>query len=298
MKMLKIYLLVFIQLGVFLQACSDNSRKDSLVTIKTKFGNMIAILYDETPKHKENFLKLAREGYYDGLLFHRVINHFMIQTGDPNSKGAPQGGPLGVGGPGYTIPAEFNPAFFHLKGAIAAARQGDNVNPAKESSGSQFYIVQGRVFSMAELMVNRTDVGGLNKFFNNYIQLPENKALLEQAIQLQNERNMEGLQNLILSKKDELEKKYSVDFDMPLSEQQIEKYTTIGGAPHLDGAYTVFGQVIDGLDVIDKIAEVQADSRNRPVEDIVISITVEEMSCSEITRRYGYVYPEMPGDKK
>ncbi|HLF33692.1 MAG TPA: peptidylprolyl isomerase [Cyclobacteriaceae bacterium] len=293
MKKVKIFLLSLLQFGIFLQACSDDPRKDFLVTIKTNYGEMKAILYDETPKHKENFLKLAREGFYNGLLFHRVMNQFMIQTGDPNSKIAEKGAPLGVGGPGYTIPAEFNPSLIHIKGALAAARQGDNINPKKESSGSQFYIAQGKVFTREELMANRIDINQLNKFFNMYIQTPENKALRDQAIQFQKERNSTALQNLALDRKDELENFYSVDFDISISELQVEKYTTIGGIPHLDGAYTVFGQVIDGLDVIDKIAAVETDARNRPMEDISIEMHVDEMRCRKITKLYGYQYPPM-----
>ena len=186
------------------------------VLLKTSMGDIVIALYDETPLHKENFIKLVNDKYYDGVLFHRIIQNFMIQTGDPESKTAKPGQMLGNGGPGYTIPAEFVPGLYHKRGAVAAARMGDNVNPKKESSGSQFYIVDGRVFSTNDL--------------NRVIQ-------------------MTG-------------KTYSMD--------QIKDYTSIGGAPHLDGDYTVFGEVVSGMEIVDKIAAQQKDGRDRPMEDIKI----------------------------
>ncbi len=196
----------------------DNANGDRThVLIKTDKGNITIALYNETPGHRDNFLKLAKEGFYDGLLFHRVIRDFMIQAGDPMSRDAVPGEPLGSGGPGYTIPAEIVPGLFHQKGALAAARQGDQVNPERRSSGSQFYIVQGRVWSEAEL---------------DQIELGK---------------------------------------EMPFTDEQREKYTTLGGTPHLDDAYTVFGQVIEGLDVVDRIAAVETGDRDRPKEDVAIT---------------------------
>ncbi|MEZ4896262.1 MAG: peptidylprolyl isomerase [Saprospiraceae bacterium] len=191
-----------------------------LVEIETRFGNMLVELYDETPQHRDNFLKLAEEGYFDGMLFHRVIDGFMVQGGDPDSKNAPAGKALGMGGPGYQVPAEFNPKYIHIKGALAAARQGDQVNPEKKSSGSQFYIVQG-------------------------------KPVSESNLQITEARN--GVQ---------------------YTPEQKEEYMTIGGTPFLDQGYTVFGQVIEGLDVIDSIATVKTDSRDRPLEDVAMKIRV------------------------
>lgn len=292
MKTIKLYLVIVLQFTLLFTACSDNGKKDYLITIKTKFGDMKAILYDATPKHKANFIKLAKEGYYNGLLFHRVINHFMIQTGDPDSRGAAPGIALGNGGPGYTIPPEFNPNLIHQKGAIAAARQGDNVNPKKESSGSQFYIVQGQVYSENELRENRINYPQLYNYFNTYIHDPQNSDLLKEALQLQKEKNMDSLKNLIRSKKDILEKEYGVKLELPLSDLQIQKYTTVGGVPHLDGEYTVFGQVIDGLDVIDKIAAVKTDSRDRPLDYVDLTVSVREMPRKKITKLYGYHYPD------
>lgn len=189
----------------------------SYVTLQTSAGDIKIKLYDETRQHKENFLKLVKQGYYDSLLFHRVIPNFMIQGGDPNSRTAKPGQSLGEGGPDYTIPAEFYPQFYHKKGALAAARMGDQVNPQKASSGSQFYIVQGQKFTQAQL------------------------------------------ESLVSSNR-----------HLPFTPAQIEAYTTVGGAAHLDNAYTVFGEVVEGLDVIDAIASAPTDQRNRPVNDILI----------------------------
>ncbi len=192
------------------------------VAIETPYGEIIIELFNETPLHRDNFLRLAEDGVYDETLFHRVINAFMIQGGDPDSKNAQPGLQLGMGSPGYTIPAEFVEGKYHVKGAVAAARQGDQVNPEKESSGSQFYIVQGRVFNHDEL------------------------DILEQRS------------------------------GRPLTDEQKRIYTTIGGTPHLDGEYTVFGRVIEGLEVVDKIAATETDRSNRPIEDIAISVRVLE----------------------
>jgi len=186
------------------------------VLLKTTMGDIVIALYDETPLHKENFIKLVNEKYYDGVLFHRIIQNFMIQTGDPESKTAKPGQMLGNGGPDYTIPAEFVPGLYHKRGAVAAARTSDDVNPKKESSGSQFYIVDGRVFNTSDM--------------NRVIQRTG--------------------------------KVYS--------QEQVNAYTTIGGAPHLDGDYTVFGEVVSGMEIVDKIAAQPKDSRDRPLEDIKI----------------------------
>lgn len=198
------------------------AQKKNYVLIETNFGNMKVLLYEDTPLHRENFIKLVKSGFYDGLLFHRVINGFMIQGGDPTSRNAAPGVMLGNGGPGYNIPAEFIPKYYHKRGVIAAAREGDNVNPMKESSGSQFYIVQGKVY---------------------------NEAIMQ---------------------------KISTQMNKTFSEEQIKVYGTIGGAPWLDNDYTVFGEVIEGLEVIDKIAAVKCDNVNRPLEDVRMNIKVIE----------------------
>jgi peptidyl-prolyl cis-trans isomerase B (cyclophilin B) len=195
---------------------------EKIVLITTDFGTIKVKLYNETPLHRDNFIKLVSSGFYNGLLFHRVINQFMIQGGDPDSRNAKAGQMLGNGGPGYTIPAEIMPQYFHKKGALAAARMGDNVNPQKESSGSQFYLVQGKVHSNEELDFFESRTG----------------------------------------------KKYAA--------AQRNAYTTLGGTPHLDGGYTVFGEVIEGLDVIDKIAQVPGDGQNRPLKDVKMTVSIVE----------------------
>lgn len=191
-----------------------------LVLIQTPYGDMLAELYDQTPKHRDNFTKLADEGFYDGLLFHRVIKGFMIQGGDPKSKNAKKNTRLGSGGPGYQIDAEFNPELIHVKGAIAAARMGDAVNPEKKSSGSQFYIVQGSKLTDAQLK--------------------------------------------------QIEARKGIHY----TDEQKKMYKELGGTPFLDMDYTVFGRVIEGLDVIDKIAKAQTGQGDRPVNDIWMIVKV------------------------
>ena len=191
------------------------------VLMQTTMGDIVIRLSDSTPLHRDNFLKLVKVGYYDSVLFHRVIKDFMIQGGDPNSIRAAAGQPLGNGSPGYTVPAEFRKTLFHKKGVIAAARTGDNMNPAKASSGSQFYIVQGKVFTDGAL-------DSVERFRLNGRKIPA---------------------------------------------EQRAVYKTIGGTPHLDLGYTVYGEVVKGLDVIDKIATVQtskAQDRDRPLQDVRI----------------------------
>ncbi|MDX2188361.1 MAG: peptidylprolyl isomerase [Bacteroidota bacterium] len=206
MKKLFIITVILVYNSTYAQ---NKSKRDYVVTIQTKLGNINLILFDETPKHKENFIKLAQSKFYDSTTFHRIIKNFMIQGGDPNSKDNDPNND-GLGGPGYTIPAEFNPKFLHDKGALAAARMGDQVNPNKESSGSQFYIV-------------------------------ENAA----------------------------------------------------GTHFLDNNYTVFGKVIKGIDVVENIANQAKDQRDRPIENINMTIKVEYLKKKKIKKRYGYEYPKL-----
>lgn len=200
----------------------EDEKPEQLVKLSTEYGDMVIKLYNGTPLHRDNFIKLVKGHYYDSLLFHRVINQFMIQGGDPESKGAPIGKMLGNGGPGYTVPAEFNKQYFHKKGVLAAAREGDGVNPSKASSGSQFYIVQGR------------------KWTNNELNTMEQQR-----------------HHLI-------------------PWEQKEVYMKTGGTPHLDGDYTVFGEVISGMEVIDKIGALAVDRGNRPLKDVKMSISLIE----------------------
>lgn len=229
-------LLLLLFVPVVLPA-QNRKKKDYLVTVTTEFGPMRLVLYDQTPKHKENFIKLVNQKFYDSLLFHRVIPGFMIQGGDPNSRKAPADQPLGNGDAGYTVPAEFVPTLFHKKGALAAAR--DN-NPQKASSGCQFYVVQGRVW----------DEAGLQK-------------------QLDRIQTMNGR--------------------VPTDEQK-QVYKTLGGSPHLDGNYTVFGEVIDGLALVDSVAKQPRNPLDRPLKDVRMRVTGEWVKKKKITKQYGYQF--------
>jgi peptidyl-prolyl cis-trans isomerase B (cyclophilin B) len=245
------------------------------IKINTTEGEIIVRLYDETPKHRDNFIKLAKEGYYDGTLFHRVIKDFMIQGGDPNSKDAPAGKMLGTGGPGYTVPAEFvYPQLFHKRGALSAARQGDEVNPNRESSGSQFYIVWGKVYKPQELkqMERQLAMQQEQTVFNKLVA--DNRAKI---MDLRRNRDQAGLQEL----QDELiAQTKATCAEMPKPEftpEQVEAYTTVGGTPFLDNQYTVFGEVESGLEVVEKIQNTATASGDRPKVDI--SMTMEVVQC-------------------
>lgn len=211
---------ILITLVTFLIVCTSFAKDGPKVEIQTKYGKMVVVLYNETPIHRDNFLKLVNEGFYNGTLFHRVIPNFMIQGGDPNSKSPESNQALGNGGPGYKLPAEFNPNLIHKKGALAAARMPDGVNPKKESSGSQFYIVEGELFDNEKLQIVEKRMG------------------------------------------------------TKLNQLQRKMYTTVGGTPHLDGSYTVFGEVVEGLDVISRISNVKRMRNDLPAERIIMNIRI------------------------
>lgn len=217
-----IIVIALLALTTFTKCQVNNDKETTIVAIETEYGDIKLQLFNETPLHKENFIKLINEGFYEDLLFHRLIKDFMVQGGDPNSKNASPGEMLGQGGPGYTIPAEILPQYFHKKGVLAAARKGDNVNPSKASSGSQFYIVQGKVFT-----------------------------------------------------KEELEQFVIQDRHKPFTEEEIAAYTTVGGTPHLDGGYTVFGEVIKGMEVLEQLMNEPTDSYDRPLKDIKFTIKLK-----------------------
>ena len=243
------------------------------VLLQTNLGDITLRLYDETPQHRDNFLRLVREGYYDGTLFHRVIRNFMIQGGDPDSVNAPAGKRLGVGGPDYTLEAEIHPALFHKRGALAAARQGDEVNPERRSSGSQFYIVWGQTYNDGQLrqMGKQLEMQRLQSIFQALAA--DHRA---EILQLRRDRNREGLQELQDRLAAEAETKAKT-LGPVLTEAQIEAYSSVGGTPHLDGQYTVFGEVVEGLDIVDRIQQVETLSGDRPKADVVVvKATVQE----------------------
>jgi cyclophilin family peptidyl-prolyl cis-trans isomerase len=272
---------------------AKGQKKDFVVTINTKYGDMVALLYDETPKHKANFIKLAKEHYFDSLLFHRVIAGFMIQGGDPNSKKAKAGQNLGNGGPGYTVDAEFNPKFFHKKGALSAARLGDAVNPTKASSGSQFYIVQGTVLTADNADELKFDQEKLNTGLQQFISKPEHQSLRDTLGQLYSSGDTYKLKRKIFSLAPQIEKETGLKISKEVSPEKIKAYTTLGGTPFLDGGYTVFGEVIQGLEVIDKIALEKKNAADRPIDDVMMFVSVTELSKKKITKLYGYQYPEV-----
>lgn len=243
-----------------------------VVEIKTTLGDIVIKLYNDTPLHRDNFLKLVKEGYYEGLLFHRVIKDFMVQAGDPDSKNAPKGAMLGMGNPGYTVEAEIDyPKHYHKYGALAAARTGDQVNPERRSSGSQFFIVTGRKVSPAQLQqaAQQAVMGQRQALFR---KLAEENA--ESVKTMREMGDMEGLDRLQNKLIEEVEKAIPAP---SLPEKMVEDYTTLGGAPHLDGQYTVFGEVLKGMDVVEKIQKTETDGHDRPLEDIkIISVKVLE----------------------
>ena len=238
------------------------------VKIETTLGDITVRLYDETPIHRDNFVKLVKEGYYDGTLFHRVIKDFMIQGGDPDSKGAPAGKMLGVGGPDYTLEAEIKDNLYHKRGALAAARQGDEVNPERRSSGSQFYIVWGQVYKENQLnqLGKQIRMQKVQDAFNDLA-----KARREEIMQMRRERNRAGLQELQDQLIAEAENKGG---KQGLTDEQMQLYSTVGGTPHLDGQYTVFGEVEEGLNVVEQIQNTATGRADRPTNDIDMRMTI------------------------
>lgn len=243
MKLLKLHAILFFVLLIN-NSCWAGSKKEEIVEIKTGMGNIYIWLYKETPVHRANFLKLVKQGFYNQTIFHRVIKDFMIQGGDPYSRMEEKKDSVGHGGPGYTLEAEIKPEFFHKRGVLAAARMPDNVNPQRRSSGSQFYIMQGRKFTDEEL------------------------------------NNIERSIGLTLK-----------DPNFKFTEAQRNIYKESGGAPWLDRQYTIFGEVISGMDVVDKIAEVEKIPVDRPKEDIKITMRIIRISLKELNKKYKYIPP-------
>ena len=280
--MRKHFLLSFVMMAFAFISCSANNtasegsgpasdqkadNKMTQVKLETSMGDIIVELYNETPQHRDNFIKLVKEGYYDGVLFHRVIKDFMIQTGDGNSKTAGPETMLGDGDPGYTIEAEFvYPKYFHKRGALAAARTGDQVNPERRSSGSQFYIVTGKIYSSEELNMMSKRMTDMKKqdIFRRLVT--ENRAKIEELQRNQDNAGIQALQNELI----QITEAEAAKTPSSMTDEQIDAYTSVGGTPHLDGQYTVFGEVIKGMDVVDKIQNTQTGAADRPTTDIKI----------------------------
>ena len=261
---------VIMALAFTIVSCKSANNDDNMtrVKIETSKGDIIVKLYDDTPKHKANFLKLVKDGTYEGTLFHRVIKDFMIQAGDPNSKTAAKDQQLGDGDVGYTIPAEFvYPTHFHKRGALAAARQGDQVNPQKESSGCQFYIVTGKVYNDSTLVnyEKRKNYDALEAPFRQLAM-----QHIDEIRDMQKKGDSQGLQQLEQKLLEQAREKIKDQPEFKFTQEQVKEYTTIGGTPHLDAEYTVFGEVVDGMDVVDDIQQVATNPHDRPLDDVVI----------------------------
>jgi len=248
-------------------------KKDPIILISTTYGDIRVKLFHQTPLHTKNFVKLAKKGYFNETLFHRVIKNFMIQGGDPDSKTAKAGQLLGDGGPKYTIPFEYNPLLFHKKGMLAAAREGDDVNPLRASSASQFYIVVGKVFDDAGLdkVEKRINNSQKTNLMWNYIAsnavLKERLAGYKKNDTIAYNRQIKQLS--LLADSLYKEKKQYV-----IPEAEREVYKTIGGTPHLDASYSIFGEVVEGMDVVEKISLTATDKNDRPLDNIVMKVRV------------------------
>lgn len=277
MIMNKLFLMTIVALAAC--SCSGNGSKstqqDSTMAtddkelelkIETTMGDIEVKLYGDTPQHRDNMARLAREGYYDGLLFHRVIEDFMVQAGDPDSRSAAKGQMLGSGDPGYTIPAEIvYPRHFHRRGALSAARTGDQVNPERRSSGSQFYIVTGKVYTDSTInqLEQQLRMMKVQEIFNRLQQ--ENHDRIMTLRRNRDKIALEELRDLMV----EQAQQEAASLTLITPEQRLA-YTTVGGTPHLDGQYTVFGEVTSGMDVVDAIQRVATDNNDRPLEDVKI----------------------------
>jgi cyclophilin family peptidyl-prolyl cis-trans isomerase len=267
-------IVLFFILFIACFSCGSARQKDGNadVVIRTDYGNIRIRLYNETAAHRKNFEELVQKGFYDGLLFHLVIKNFMIQGGDPDSKNASPGQRLGGGSPDYTLPAEILPEYFHKRGAVAAARRGGPSNPEKRSSSSQFYIVQGRTFSHDALdtleMVKNQQI--INDMMREQIM-----SVREEMEQLRNNNDREGFNLKLAEIRERVDSLLEVKgMKFKFSAEQREVYTTLGGYPSLDGDYTVFGEVVEGMEVVDKISAVKTDQNDRPFTDVKITVTI------------------------
>lgn len=271
---------ILLSLGLILRSKAAFSQTFSRETIliSTSYGNMKIKLFNETPQHRANFIKLVKEHFYDSLLFHRVIEEFMIQGGDPDSKHAEPGKLLGDGDLNYTVPAEFVPSVCHKKGMLCAARNGDDVNPTKASSACQFYIVQGKIRTDQELktLEKRINKDLVSRIKDSILNTSANKIFADKLKQFRSEKNNDSLMVYLKKLEQMVDEVYQNLPHYKISPEHQQIYKTIGGTPHLDNNYTIFGEVIEGLDVIDKIAAVGKNKDDRPLIDIRMKIILLE----------------------
>lgn len=249
------------------------SAQSKTVEISTNLGTMKFMLYDNTPKHRDAFIELAKDGYYNGTLFYRVIQDFLIQGGSKSSKDAPPGKRIGYGDPDKTVDDEILPLYFHKKGALCAPRQPDEINPFKQSDISQFFIVKGRVHSLGEL--DTLELAVNRPIRNAIVQKNMTDEIRAKLQKLKDEQKVSEFREIADKLKEDIESEYNLNpGTIKFSEQQREAYTTIGGYPDLDGKYTIFGECISGFEIIDKIAAIDTDSNNRPFTDVKITVTI------------------------
>ena len=278
---MKYKFLALILMAILINSCgaknSQNAKAQSTdsetrILIKTTAGDITIKLYNETPQHRDNFIKLVQEHFYDSLLFHRVIPNFMVQAGDPESRNAQKHAMLGAGGPGYTVPAEFiYPKYFHKRGALSAARQGDQVNPDRKSSGSQFYIVTGKKYNKFSLqdLEQQLDEQQEENIFQRLCA--QNRDTIMRMQSANDSEGMEKLRDELVTQMKETVKKQG---PFRFTKEQVDAYLGDGGTPFLDNQYTVFGEVVEGMKVVDKIERAATDVNDRPLKDIRI-LTME-----------------------
>lgn len=269
-------------LSILLNSCGGD--KDYIITISTSYGDMKVILYDETPVHKENFLSLAKSGAYDSTIFHRIIKEFMVQGGDVTKKKDFQGNA------GKKLPAEFVSKYFHKKGALAAARLGDPVNPQKESSFCQFYVVQGKVWSDEEIEQLKVDQKELQEQLGRLFRMPGYDSIYNALVTFYQNGDMANYTKGCIDLVPEIKEKLGIDVTKKIDPVRMETYKTLGGAPHLDDEYTVFGEVVEGVEVIDKLAAVETSRGDVPVDPIYMKVAVEELPRKKIEKLYGFEY--------
>ncbi len=284
------FLALFLISGMSLNAATFGKpkpkKKDDLVIIHTPYGDMTVLLYEETPLHKANFLRLAKTGAYDSTIWHRVIEDFMIQGGDVTKKTGSDEMDLD------NIPAEMDRGFYHTKGALAAARTGDQVNPERKSSSCQFYIVQGNEVKRRDIEVDQRN---LQRGISQLLSSVKYDTIRQKFQDLYQQGKNEEVNDLVFSLVDLCEGEFDLKIRKDIPEEALVEYEKVGGTPHLDGAYTVYGRVVEGLEIIDKVAAVDVNG-SKPVEDVYITMDVVNLKTKEITKRYGYVYP--PVEKK